>query len=266
MKPLLILLFACPFFVQAQSPTYASVKNGVFIYFSRANGSKATCTRSGETQKEINPVTRESALWDVQWLNDSVYSMQYNSGLEDKPREELKLLQKHKVIVQILAVTEDYYTYRTSLDKVSNPAVSNDTLWIKQHRDAKNKMIGNPRIDSLLAIRRAAYDTMISRSATLYVFRPGKFTQSAVNCMISINGTPACEMTNKAAYILRLTKEGEMTITAQIDKQKTNVTIEVTPGAKFYLRCEIPWTLGPKPRLTLVNEVEGKTYFDNIKQ
>src|SRR5450755_1898984 len=83
---LVSLLFA-PLLSPAQTPTCSDLKNGVFISFSRADGSRSTYTRNGEIQKEFNLATRETTIWDVEWVGDCTYYLKYNSGMEDKPKQ-----------------------------------------------------------------------------------------------------------------------------------------------------------------------------------
>lgn len=264
--PVVLLLFiGLPQTGKSQTPTCSEIKNGVFVYFSRATGTESTYTRNGETQKEFNPAKHETILWDVEWESDCSYFLKYNSGMEERPKDEQAIFKKHKILTQILQVTENYYVFRTSFDKASNPTILNDTLWIKQRRDARNKPIVNPALDSILAIRLATFDSTLSQSATLYAFRPGKFAEGAATYDLYLNDQPLCEMSNKATYIIRLLKPGPTTIHARYRKQDVTVSINVKPGANFYLRCELPWTLTPTPKLTLVNKEEASTYFDKIK-
>ncbi len=251
--------------VTAQAPNCMDLKNGVFIYFSSADGSHHTYTRNGNMQKEVNPATHETTIWDLEWVSDCAYLLTYNSGMEDRPKSTQQLLKNHKFFCQITSVTDDYYVVQTGLDKASNPVVEKDTLWIKQRSDAKKKVTANPRIDSLLAIRKAAFDAVVARSAWLYVFRPGKFAESAVNYTLNLHDTAICEMGNKAAYIVRLPLEGPTTFVAKCRNQETSITIDLKPGNKYYLRCELPWSLSPKPKLTEVKKEEADTYFDNVK-
>jgi hypothetical protein len=192
----IILSFGCSFHGTAQSPplTATDIKNGVFVFFSYKDGSKSTYTRNGDTQKEVNPVTRENTLWDIQWI-----------------------------------------------------------------------MIGNPNIDSILVTRRADFDSAISRTATLYVFRPGKFAEGGQDCILTINDTPAVIVNNKATFIIRFVKEGQTKISEKVNKQESVVMLDVKKGNKYFLRCEVLWRIPPKPILTLVSAEEGRTYFDNIK-
>jgi hypothetical protein len=249
----------------AQTLSCSDLKNGVFFFFSRSDGSRSTYTRNGEVQKEFNPVTRTTVLWDVEWVSDCAYYLKYNSGMEDQPKQIQDQLKKHRFLLQILDVHEDYYTFQSTLDKASNPVILKDTLWIKQRTDAKRKVITNPRIDSLLAIRKAAFDSVVSKSAFLYVFRPGKFVMGGESFTIFLNDVPICEMSNKASYIVRLSKEGETTLVARVGRQETSVTFDIKAGERYFLRCELPWSLAPKPRLFKVDKTEAQPYFDNIK-
>jgi hypothetical protein len=261
----LFTLLSAPLCSRAQPISCSDLKNGVFIFFSPRDGSRSTYTRNGEMQKEFNPTTHDGSVWDVAWVSDCAYLLTYNSGMEDKPKATQELLKKHKFLCQISSVTDDYYIVQTSLDKASNPVLETDTLWIKQRSDAKRKVTANPRIDSLLAIRKAAFDSVLAKSAYLYVFRPGKFVESLVSYTLNLNDVPICEMANKAAYIVRLTKEGPTTFVAKCGKQETPITFDIKAGDKYYLRCELPWGINPKPKLTEVKKEEAESYFDHVK-
>jgi hypothetical protein len=112
---------------------------------------------------------------------------------------------------------------------------------------------------------RAGPDSVVSKSAFLYVFRPGKFVMGGESFTIFLNDEPICEMSNKASYIVRLAKEGETTLVAKVGKQQTSITFDIKAGNKYFLRCELPWSLAPKPRLFKVDKEEAQPYFDNIK-
>ncbi len=250
----------------SQALTCNDVKNGVFISFSKTNGSRSVYTRSGNVQKELNTSTKESILWDVEWIDDCSYYLKYNSGLEDNPKQELEKIKKHKILVKILSVSQDYYLYQSFLDKESNPAILKDTLWIKQRKDAKNRVINNPGIDSILAVRKAVFDASLARAATLYIYRPQKFAEGGDDCVIYYNDTAVCTMTNKSAYVIRLFKEGPATLTAKLRKQEMSVKLDVKYGEKYYVRCDLKWAIPAKPILTISNLEEAKPYFDNVKQ
>src|SRR6185437_7529562 len=88
---LYLLIFTTPAF--SQTLTCSDIKNGVFISFSKRDGSRSVYTRTGEVQKELNTSTKETILWDVEWIDDCSYSLKYNSGLEDNPNKELEKIK-----------------------------------------------------------------------------------------------------------------------------------------------------------------------------
>jgi len=258
-----LLVFTASAFSQVL--TCSDIKNGVFISFSKTNGSRSVYTRTGEVQKELNTSTKETILWDVEWIDDCSYYLKYNSGLEDNPKKELDKIKKHKILIKILSVSQNYYVFQSFLDKESNTAIMQDTLWIKQRKDTKNKVTNNPAIDSILAVRKAAFDASLARTAILYIYRSGKFAESGDDCIIYYNDTAICTMTNKSAYVIRLFKEGPATLTGKLRKQEMSVNINVKYGEKYYLRCELKWAIPAKPILTLSNPEEASPYFDNMK-
>jgi|SRR6185437_3457081 len=64
----------------SQTITCSDLKNGVFISFSKTDGSKTIYTRSVDVQKEFNASSRKTVLWDVEWINNCSYYLKYNSG------------------------------------------------------------------------------------------------------------------------------------------------------------------------------------------
>jgi hypothetical protein len=91
-------------------------------------------TRTDDVQTELNTETRETILWDVKWINDCSYYLKYNSGAEGRPKKEMDILKKHKIAIEIVSVTQDYYVYKSSPDRTGNPTIMTGTLWIKQRR------------------------------------------------------------------------------------------------------------------------------------
>ncbi|HUB61362.1 MAG TPA: hypothetical protein VL978_11700 [Puia sp.] len=249
----------------SQSPACTDIKSGTFIYFVKSDGSKIVSTRTADEQREFNASAHQTVIWEIHWISDCSYVLAYNSGLEDASRETQQLVKRHKFVNTITSVTPDYYIVQTSLDKPSNPVVSADTMWIKQYRDAKNKLVVNPRADSLVALRKAAIDSVFANSATLYVFRPGKLTEWANYYTLYLDDAPICQMTNKSSYIVRLLKPGPANLHANIGKKETSLPIDIKPREKYYLRCDFPWGLNQSPKLTFVQKEEAAPYFDTIK-
>ncbi len=134
------------------------VKNGVFYLYLKDEGYRYAYTRNGDVQTEVNSKTHQTMLWDVKWINECTYTLKYSSGAEDSPKPERDLLKKHVQFIEILNVTEDYYVFKSTFDKLTNPTILEDTCWIKQRRGLSNKPINNPRIDSINKIKQAVID------------------------------------------------------------------------------------------------------------
>jgi hypothetical protein len=110
----LLFLTILPHAGNCQTITCTDIRNGVFVFFSRITGSESTYTRNGDTQKEVDPAKHETILWKVEWIDNCSYYLKYESGLEERSNDDRTFLSKHKILTQILRVTNDYYIFRTS--------------------------------------------------------------------------------------------------------------------------------------------------------
>src|SRR5580658_3341244 len=107
----LFLLFYGPTIVSGQdnaSLTCSDVRNGIFNYFDQRSGESESFIRKGGIQREILPKRRETIIWEVNWLNECTYNLKYQSGGENRTREEQKILKNHIIVVEILRVSDDY--------------------------------------------------------------------------------------------------------------------------------------------------------------
>jgi hypothetical protein len=242
------------------------VRNGTFYYFDPKSGGLETFIRKGALQREIISKQRETVLWDVEWLNDCVYTLKYESGAENHPAAEQKFLSKHIVVTEILKVSEDYLTFRSAFDKVTNPTVLSDTLWIKQRQAARGQPVTNPNADSLVAKKKRTMDSLDATYATLYVFRPGKALNSLMNYNLVINGEPACVISNGCREILKLHRPGTYRITAKVYGPEQVVTLDAKAGESYYLQCMITWGIASHPVLTLLDKTVGEGAFKTAEK
>lgn len=244
----------------------ADVRNGTFYYFNPKTGGQETFIRKGAMQRENIVKQRETILWDVEWLSDCIYTLKYESGAENHPDTEQKFLSKHIIVAEILQVHENYLTFRTAFDKVTNPTVLNDTLWIKQRQALKGPVVTNPNADSLLARRKRTMDSLDATYATLYVFRPGKALNCLKNYNLVINGENACVISNGCREILKLHKSGPYRISAKVDGPEQVVNIDVRPGESYYLQCMITWGITSHPVLKLLDKAVGDAAFKTAEK
>lgn len=244
----------------------SDVRNGTFYYFGPKSDGQEIFIRKGSLQREFIPKEKETVLWEVQWLNDCTYSLKYESGAENHPAAEQKFLNKHLLITEILQVTENYMTFRTAFDKVTNPTVLNDTLWIKQRQSPTNKTTTNPRADSIAVSKKRIIDSTQASYATLYVYRPSKLLDFAVTYDLLINGEKACVISNGCRYVLKLLKPGMYNITAKISGPDQTVMIDVKPGGVYYIQCTCTWGLKSHKEVQLMDNKEGAEAFNSSEK
>ncbi|MGB8194032.1 MAG: DUF2846 domain-containing protein [Chitinophagaceae bacterium] len=257
-------LFICPLAGLAQSKplTCADVRNGTFNYYS-ANDFSSIYIRNGETQREITKKRKETIFWEVTWINDCTYSLKYISGGEQRVKADQDIFRKHKIICEILSVTEDYYVVRTALDKVSNKTVLQDTLWIKERKGLTGKSVTNPRADSIALSRVSAADTSTAKKAAIFIYRPAKFMNALATYDIYFNDVAVATITNGVRLKIEV-PEGSIKISAKETIRNTviTLTLDAKSGKQYYLKCEalhkLSYTL---PRLTLMELAEGRAEF-----
>jgi hypothetical protein len=241
--------------------TCADIRNGTFYYFGKGSDGQETFIRKGALQREQIPAKKETVLWEVEWLSDCVYTLKYQSGAENHSDAEQKFLAKHLVVTEILQVNENYLTFRSAVDKVTNPTVLQDTIWIKQRQSAGGKVVSNPNADSIVTARKQIRDSLDATYATLYVFRPGKFLNSMKNYNLLVNGEPACVISNGCRLILKLHKAGVYRLSAKVDGPEQVVNVDAKSGESYYLQCQITWGVTSHPILTLLDKTVGEGAF-----
>ena len=157
MKPYWFVLLLAPVVSRAQTPDSircADVRNGTFYSYDRQRDVWSTMVRKAGTARETFGKTLQPILWEVTWQSDCVCSYKYLSGGDDRPDNEKKYREKHVIVEQILQATPDFVVVRYAADKVGNPTLNTDTVWIKIRQADKGKPVTNPRADSLVAARK----------------------------------------------------------------------------------------------------------------
>src|SRR5438045_7746793 len=131
---LLYVLILCPFITFSQNPiSCKDLHNGQFYFYSQSSPARLIYSRKQEVQIEKDLTTGDSTFWEVEWLNDCTYSLQYKGGGENEGAY-YAMFRKHKGIVVISNITSNYYVYTMYLDKESDIVMSSDTLWIKEKK------------------------------------------------------------------------------------------------------------------------------------
>ena len=130
----LFMYVICCAFMQTRLKKYdcQDVKNGQFYYYSKTSGINYVIIRKDTLQREINTSSGDTSYWRIKWLSNCIYSAKYISGGGINSQSYLEFLSKHKTIVEIQTVSENYYTVLLRLDSITYKPAMNDTIWLKK--------------------------------------------------------------------------------------------------------------------------------------
>jgi hypothetical protein len=100
--------------------------------------------------------------------------------------------------------------------------------------------------------------------ALLHIYRPGKFTGTAVNYDLHLNEWSLCNIANKSKTTIRITREGLYTLWAKTEVVK-EIPLNIQFGSEYYIRCGVSiGALVGRPTLEYVDPQTGKHEFDQI--
>lgn len=105
-------------------------RNGNFFYY-RAEKSYSVI-REGSKQLEIDLSTGDTTFLEVTWLNDCMLNLKTLGSTAHLTQDEDMFFRSHPVNIEILNVTEDYYTFKgAGVDPSLAKYVIEDTIWFK---------------------------------------------------------------------------------------------------------------------------------------
>lgn len=246
----------------------ADLKNGVFHSYPKNTSDHYLSKRDDEFQYETNIVTGDTTTWKINWLNDCTYSLKYISGNNKMTDEVSKLVKKHKFVYEISNLTPDYYIFKGYIDKTSNIAFQTDTMWLTEKAVIPNNEIFKQIPNTSLLKKEHFSDT--SKYAVLYVYRPGKLTNSLSNYLIYFNDDIMCVGKNNTGYIFKIMKEGRFELKSKLYKDESSIKIDLKFGKVYYVKSMVHWGFFKgmknfKLEMENVNAEVGKTEFDALK-
>lgn len=121
------------FFLSATLPqrNCRNVRKGEY-YFQPANSTKKfLVVRTGTFQKEVEINTRDTSYWKIKWIADCRFTLEFSHRTNKLTMQERSFYASRKIVVQILNVTRDYYSFKAGLDSISSRSLI-DTLWMKR--------------------------------------------------------------------------------------------------------------------------------------
>jgi hypothetical protein len=118
-----------------------------------------------------------------------------------------------------------------------------DTLWSLDNDDqlVQKNLLFEKVVNRSDVTIKSFTDT--SKYALLYIYRSKKITNSLANYIVSINKIPALLMKNNSGYILKVYKEGAISISSKLWKDESVLPLNISFGKKYLIKTTIHWKL-----------------------
>lgn len=254
-------------FSQNKKVTCPDLHDGIFYYYPKNSDKHYISRREGDLQYESTVQTGDTTLWQVKWAGDCEYSLKYLSGGKDFPKETIDLIKKHKLVYEIIKTTDRYYIFKGYIDKTSNPPIQTDTMWLNEKTVVANNELFRP-VQNNAALKKAHFSDT-SQYAVLYLYRPGKLTNSLANYLIYFDDIIMCVARNKSGYLFKIMKEGKFTLKSKLYKDAAAVELDVKFGNVYYVKSMIHWGVFKrlynfKLEMALVKPEDGKIEFEEV--
>jgi hypothetical protein len=267
-RHIIFALSLIPLAVESQDNPIAcrDLRSGIFHCYPKNSNVHYLYNIDGTYQHETNLNTGDTSLWLVKWIGDCSYTLKYISGNNKMNEQTAELLKRHKLAFEVEQVTPDYYIYKAFIDKTSNLPVNSDTMWMHEKVNFTDNLFIQHIPENYL---RKNHFSDTSRYAVLYVYRPGKFTNSLADYPVYLNENVLCIAKNKSGYVFKISKEGLYNIKSRLYKDESAVNIEVKFGNIYYLKSMIHWGIfgrlyNFKLDLEVMKADPGKAEFEAV--
>ncbi len=268
MKIFTLLLLFLPCFLSAQETQIScdNLKQGIFHMYPINSTDHHLILREGDIAREVNAITGDSSFWEIKWTKDCVYSMKYSGGGTKMDEKTEAFLKKHKLVYEVTEITNDYYTFKGYVDKVAGNSFQSDTVWFNEKVNVVNNDLFK-RILNPTGSKPSITDT--SRYAILYVYRPGKITNSLGDFPVYFNDNIMCIAKNNTGYVFKVLKEGVFELKSRLYRDKSSINLSVKFGNVYYVKSMIHWGIhmGNNFKLEMknVSVPEGESEVANVK-
>jgi hypothetical protein len=179
----------------------------------------------------------------------------------------MELLKKSSPEFEVSKVASDYYVFDGFID--SKQVIVNDTMWLHEKVDAGNTQLFWQLKPGVNLKKIHFSDT--SKYAILYVYRPGKVSNSLAQYNVYINEVPLCVAQNNTGYGFAIIKEGKYEIKSKLYKDVATAVIDVKFGNVYYVKSMIHWGISSrlynfKLEMAAIKPADGKTEFAEVDQ
>ncbi|MEP7237866.1 MAG: hypothetical protein ABI685_08380 [Ferruginibacter sp.] len=267
-KIIMLLFCIVPQLLNAQnkSITCADLRTGFYHSYPASTNEHYLYIRDSLYQTEIETVKGDTTLWKITWLNDCSYTLKFVSGKMNK--DMVEFLKNHVVLIMVNKITDSYFTFSFYFDKVSDNMILADTMWLTE----KTNFFSNTALQviktDIVPPKKHFNDT--SAYALVFVYRPGKVTNSLGNYIIYFNDYGICVAKNNSGYIYKVYKEGQLELKSMLYKDVSAVNVNIKFGQKYYVKSMIHWTITSrlnnfKLEMKLMDPKEGESEFEEVR-
>jgi len=267
---ILMLMAGLSFSVQAQNKTItcADLKTGLFHSYPKNSSDHYISNREGDSQNEVNVKTGDSILWKINWIDDCRYTLKFVSGNVKMNEDVSSFLKKHKMAYEISKVTINYYVFKTYIDKTSGLPIETDTMWITEKTNITSNELIKPVPNPAFLKKEHFSDT--SKYAVVYIYRPGKFTNSLSNYLVYCNDNILWVARNKSGYIFKILKEGKIKFSSRLNKDESSIALDVKFGNTYYVKSMVHWGMykglsNYKLEMAEAEPKDGKIEFEEVE-
>lgn len=216
----------------------AGIRAGIFHSYPGGNA-HYIYIKDSSFQQEINIAYNDTSTWQISWLDDCTYRLRYAKGKIDSLRREFIL--KHTMLIKVKSFGGDFYTYDAYIDDTGAAPVASDTIWsVEKYKPAEAASYQIIRDE--VAPDQNSFGPKASY-ALVYIYRPGKLTNSLGNYLINIDGHAVCVAKNNSGYIFRVYHEGPVEVKSSLYKDESAVQLNLRFGHSYYVKSMIHWTI-----------------------
>lgn len=244
-----ILVFAAflPAAAQCQDseppiPTCKDLRTGTYYSYPKNSSDGYSCIRKGRNEIEKNLSTGDSTIWEVTWTDKCSYTMRYVRGSEQLQGKMEKFLENHQLVFRVGTITDEYYIYSEYVDEISKKPYAIDTIWFREKEGVAIRADHYRFISGESWLKKRHFSDT-SQYAVLYLYRPGKTTNSLAGVPIYLNDTAVWVAKNKSACILLLKSEGPIELKSKLYKDSSSVRLDIKFGQRYYVKSMIHWGL-----------------------
>lgn len=121
------------FYLAASCPqrNCRKVRNGEFYFQPKNSTNKYLVIRTDSVQKEVEVNTLDTSYWKIAWTSDCSFTLKFSHRTKDTSIQERTFFASRKLVVEILNVNKDYYSFKAGIDSLTG-GFETDTLWINK--------------------------------------------------------------------------------------------------------------------------------------